>query len=254
MTFTYTEYAWCRKDAHPLQCLRSRQRSGVSRMGWVHLQWVAVFACLAFVATMFLHIVTPDWRFRRPLARFSLGGVQALLWVPIPLATGVLSDTVWVDGYVWFILWGMVGFAMQAMGFWLRVSHELTIQSATDKWILLSDRRYWELHHQSVDGLSGDGMMSVTHALIQIWQLAFAVHVLGSVHGYPMYAAFAIILLVLSVVCIGHSVLFLLAQLTMTRKGWGKALQHSQMLFAGCSLFTLGLTTGWLLVMSRVFP
>lgn len=221
------------------------------RGGFV-LQWAAVFACLAFASTTFLQVVTPEWRFRRPLARFSLGGVQALLWIPIPLATGVVSSAVWDSGFVWFIVWGMVGFAMQAMGFWLRVSHELTIQSATDKWLLLSDRRYWELQHKSVDGLSGDGMMSATHGLIQVWLAALALHVLVTTGGYPMYGLFAVVLLVLALACILHSVLWLIAQLTMTKKRWAVLVVRWQGLFTGCHLFALGLTTGWLLVMAKV--
>lgn len=215
--------------------------------------WAAVCACLAFMMTAFLQVVAPDWRFRRPLARFTLGGVQALLWLPVPLATGIVSSVQWTGGYIWFIMWGMIGFAMQATGFWLRVSHELTIQTATDKWLLLSDRRYWELQHKSVDGLSGDGMMSITHGLVQLWQFALALQVLGSVQGYPLYRAFAWILLLLAAACVVHSALFLAAQLTMTRKGWARLVLKGQTTFTGMHLITLGLTTGWLIVMARVF-
>lgn len=176
-----------------------------------------------------------------------------MLWLPVPLATVVASSAQWGDGYTWFALWGTAGFAMQAMGFWLRVSHELTIQNATDKWLLLSDRRYWELQHKSVDGLSGDGMMSVTQGLIQCWMAAFAVHTMGAAAGHPLYILYAALLCILAVICFGHGMVWMYAKLTLNRFGASAFVQRTQSFFTGCSVFALGLVTGWLLIMAGLF-
>jgi hypothetical protein len=184
----------------------------------------------------------------------ALAGVKSLLWLPVPAATTILLRIDTPSAYWLFVVWGTVGFLLQTVAHWLRLSQDRTIEQAYDEWMLVSDRRYWELEHKSAGAIAGRLWLNLTSVLIHSWAVAFAVTLSVSGTTSPAYRLLGVAVAVFSAACLCFSGVRLGTDLVRRSvPGWVQVLGRADGLDAVARIVVLGLITGWLIVMGLVY-
>lgn len=216
--------------------------------------WAIGSACVAFCATVFLDGANYVWSLERPTLYFGLAGVKSLLWLPVPVVTAVLLQGHVLGSYFLFVIWGTVGFLLQIVGFWLRMSHERTIAGAFSEWMLVSDRRYWELEHKSAGGWSGEIWQNLTSVLIYLWTLGLAGELWATGSATVAFQSLAVVLGLISVLCIVLCSLSMWQDLSgRNLTSWFRALHRGDAFNRLLQIVAMGIITGWFIICGTVY-